>query len=195
MNRIGSSCSVHIVRIPSLIFLLPHAWKHTFCAFYDWAVERHTAQSLLRGYIGISSYREPFYLMHDPTNAIDKATDLSSTHYRMIVSLHVRFDPFFICRRYQWASFGVRRDRFEREKLLPVCLLFLAFPVAALNVTSVMVVGSTTVDRFLVGINDSIRRRSQFVVCQQESDAGEDSAILIALLEHKIWRKSLLKFV
>lgn len=32
-------------------------------------------------YIGISSYREPFYLMYDPANAIDKTAHLSLTLY------------------------------------------------------------------------------------------------------------------
>lgn len=77
----------------------------------------------IRAYIGISSYREPFYLMYDPANAIDKTAHLSLTLYGDRLS---RSAPFFFppChRRGDHFDPRVARDPTVAGKAI-TCILF-----------------------------------------------------------------------
>jgi len=108
-------------------------------------------------YIEISSYREPFYLMYDPTNAIDKTARLSLTLYGDRFS---RSDLFFFRRRHRRKSL---RDNGKSTCILSSPPLY----SLAVNGDDAIVVGSNGISLseltilFVSGVNLSPPRGSK----------------------------------
>lgn len=157
-------------------------------------LRRETAADI-RAYIGISSYREPFYLMYDPVNAIDKTGHLSLTLYGDRLSLLRLLSSSAVTGETHSAdlspSVRVPARPYRREKL--ICILFSFFlPLFLSSSPSRVSDGNKRNDRDprarwsdrSGGINDSVRRRSQFV--SRRSPIVEGGGAPLSLPGHKI---------
>lgn len=81
-NEVGCIGShFFVLYIHFLIFLSVCACSTHFALSLQSARDHSHRHRYTPANIGISSYREPFYLMYDPANAIDKTTHLSLTLY------------------------------------------------------------------------------------------------------------------
>lgn len=146
--------------------------RNTFCTHSPARARASAPAADIRAYIGISSYREPFYLMYDPANVIDKTAHLSLTLYGDRLSL-LRLLPSFVVtgearslpalRACPNATLSTRNSRRYVFFSSPLALLLsLCLYVFVCLVSPTATFSASTEDRS-GGINDSVRRRSQFV--------------------------------